>query len=75
MHIEYRFLSIAEYKKYNPDFEVDSDHLFESGAKLYGTAILSNPYGQDNDFAVCLAIADGKIVGRFILFRTKLKVG
>ena len=75
MHIEYRFLSIAEYKKYNPDFEVDSDHLFESGVKLYGTAILSNPYGQDNDFAVCLAIADGKIVGRFILFRTKLKVG
>ena len=74
MNVEYRFLSISELGNYLSYPDGDSEKILSSGLDLYKTSIVKNPNRSNNDFVVCLAIADNKIVGRFMLFQTKLKV-
>ncbi len=74
MNVEYKFLTISELKTYFIDSYLDPDRIYETGVELYKNAILSNPNVTDNSYAVCLALVDGKIAGRFMLFRTRLKV-
>lgn len=74
MAVEIRFLTVADLTKY-PEI-VDSDHILQSGIDLYYTAIMGNPYREnENSKCACVAIVDGRIVGRFMLFQSKLKVG
>lgn len=74
MNVEYKFLTISELKTYFIDSYLDPDRIYGTGVELYKNAILSNPNVTDNSYAVCLALVDGKIAGRFMLFRTRLKV-
>ena len=74
MNVEYKFLTISELKTYFIDPYLDPDRIYGTGVELYKNAILSNPNVTDNSYAVCLALVDGKIAGRFMLFRTRLKV-
>ena len=75
MNVEYRFLTLQELENLLSYSEVDSENILNSGLELYKTAIVKHPYRKYNDYIICLAIVEGKIVGRYILFRTKLKVG
>lgn len=76
MNIEFRFLSIADLKDYSFETEMDSENILQSGKDLYCAAVLDNPNSKDkNSNAVCLAIANGKIVGRFMIFQSELKTG
>lgn len=75
MEIEYRFLTIADVKQYTFDENVDSERILQSGLDLYKDAIINYPYKHDDDYAMCIAVVDNKIVGRFVLFPTALKVG
>ena len=74
MHIEKRFISIAELDNLSNLYS-DSECILKSGLDLYRNAIIRYPYRSDEDTAICIVIADGVIVGRYVLFRTKLKVG
>lgn len=74
MHIEKHFISVAELDNiYN--LYLDSERILKSGLDLYREAIIRYPYGSNEDTAICIVVADGVIVGRYVLFRTILKVG
>lgn len=75
MGLEYRFLTISDLKHYSHDLKSDPERILQSGMDLYGNSILDNPYSSgDGDKAVCIALQDGKIVGRFILLQSVLNV-
>ena len=74
MTVETRFLTVADFTNYSKI--EDSNHILQSGIDLYYTALMGNPYREDeNSKGACVAILDGRIVGRFMLFQSKLKVG
>lgn len=77
MNIDYLFLTFADLKQGSYGTASDPEQILHSGIALYRSALLENPYSNndDNKHAMCLAIVDGKIVGRFMLFRSILKVG
>ena len=76
MEIGYRFLTIADIKQYTFNEDVDSECILQSGLDLYKESIINYPHKHDDDdYAMCIAVASGKIVGRFVLFPTVLKVG
>ena len=74
MIIEFRFLTYADLNSCSFDAEADSEQILQSGKLLYDTSISNNP-NRNNSSSICLAIVDGKIVGRFVLFQSELKVG
>lgn len=74
MHIEKSFISIAELENLSNPYS-DSECILKSGLDLYRNAIIRYPYGRDEDTAICIVVVDGVIAGRYILFRTKLKLG
>jgi GNAT superfamily N-acetyltransferase len=75
MNVECRFFSIPELES-NPIYQaMDFENILSTGLDLYKTSILQNPYYQKNNPVVCLAITDERIVGRYMLFYTRLKLG
>ena len=75
MNIEYSFVPLSKLDYYLVNPEIDSESILTTGLDLYETSIISYPYRDNNNPVVCLAIVDGRIAGRFMLFHTKLKVG
>lgn len=76
MEVLYRFYTFADLKSNVLDDLKDDEGILSSGLALYKDALLANPYVmKDNEYAICLAIADGIVVGRHILFPTLLKAG
>lgn len=73
MRIEYRFLSILELDSYLSSSDRDSENLLSTGLDLYKKSIVSSPHWTPKDPIVCIALADDVIVGRFMLFRSKIK--
>lgn len=75
MNVEYRFFSIPELES-NPIYQaMDFENILSTGLDLYKTSIIQNPYYQKNNPVVCLAITDERIVGRFMLLYTRLRLG
>lgn len=76
METSYRFFTLADLKNNVWDNLKDSDGILRTGLELYKEALLANPYAKDDgEYALCLAIVDGSIVGRHVLFPSLLKVG
>ena len=77
MNIQYLFLSFADLKNRTYVILQDPDKILKSGLELYADVLLSNPLVKEDDknHAVCLAIVDGQIAGRTMLFPTRLRVG
>ena len=74
MEVSYQFYTFADLKKNVFDGLKDDEGVLSSGLGLYKDALLSNPYViNDKEYAMCLAIADGTVVGRHMLFPTLLK--
>ena len=75
MEVSYQFYTFADLKSEVLDGFKDDEGILSSGLGLYKDALLANPYViNDNEYAMCLAITDGTIVGRYMLFPTLLKV-
>lgn len=75
MNIEYSFVPLSKLDHYLSRPEIDSENILTTGLELYEKSIRNHPYRDNNNPVVCLAIVDGRIAGRFMLFHTKLKVG
>ncbi|WP_156097612.1 hypothetical protein [Prevotella sp. FD3004] len=76
MKIDFHFLTILDLKNYSFDEKVDPDHVLQTGVELYEKAILRNPYSKnDENIIACVAMTDGIIIGRYMLFRSLLKCG
>lgn len=77
MEVTYRFYTFADLKSEVLDCLKDDEGILSSGLSMYKDALLSNPLVKEDDknYAGCLAIVDGQIAGRTMLFPTRLRVG
>lgn len=74
MEVSYQFYTFADLKSKALDGLKDDKGILSSGLGLYKDALLANPNVlKDDEYAICLAIADGTVVGRHILFPSFLK--